>query len=391
MKSWLISPRDPLIFRNGKPFTAAPGSRSETLPMPFPSTLAGAIRTMAGSDPATGRFKTDLIPELLEKKIRGPILVELDEKEQVIDHLLPAPADALLFKTKTSGQAHRYVLRPLEAQDALFNHPELKICGPSEIVKEKPDKKAPNFWRWAHYLAWLINPEDDKVEKSVFGIENLLEDSRTHVGIASDTQVALEGALFQTTGLAFDLIPRKDSDSYKLSKTMRFGLRVLTDADITEGVNHLGGERRITHWIDLNGTELPFRDCPKDIRDKILKEGYCRLILITPAYFKEGFLPTWLTENFNVTVEAVINERYGGVSGWDYHLRQPKPTKRLVPAGSVYFLKLPEHKNEREAFISGTWMNPVSDDEQMRRDGFGIALVGTWDGQTIKMKMEVKS
>ena len=51
MSLWLIVPRDPLIFRDGKPFTATPGERSNSLGFPFPSTLAGAVRTLVGADP----------------------------------------------------------------------------------------------------------------------------------------------------------------------------------------------------------------------------------------------------------------------------------------------------------------------------------------------------
>ncbi|MFZ2521089.1 MAG: type III-B CRISPR module-associated Cmr3 family protein, partial [Anaerolineae bacterium] len=31
MKTWLIEPRDPLIFRDGRPFSASPGARAKTL------------------------------------------------------------------------------------------------------------------------------------------------------------------------------------------------------------------------------------------------------------------------------------------------------------------------------------------------------------------------
>ncbi len=85
--------------------------------------------------------------------------------------------------------------------------------------------------------------------------------------------------------------------------------------------------------------------------------------------------------------------RYQTISGWDYAAVNadgkrgaPKPTRRLVPAGSVYFLNL-ENANV-EKFIEEVWLKAVSDDEQSRKDGFGIALLGAWDG-TVK-EMEVK-
>ena len=79
---WLISPRDPLIFRNGKPFTAAPGSRAETLPLPYPGTVSGATRTLAVTDRITDIFDKSLVNE--KYRVYAPFLVELDGVDNVI-------------------------------------------------------------------------------------------------------------------------------------------------------------------------------------------------------------------------------------------------------------------------------------------------------------------
>lgn len=96
MSMWTIIPRDPLIFRDGKPFKADAGARAKSLPFPFPSTLVGAARTLAGRDAATGIFDKSLISELLGKQLRGPLLVEFDKEKT--NFLFPAPADALLLQ-----------------------------------------------------------------------------------------------------------------------------------------------------------------------------------------------------------------------------------------------------------------------------------------------------
>jgi len=43
----LIEPRDPLIVRDGRPFTNSPGARAKSLPFPLPQTLAGATAPAA--------------------------------------------------------------------------------------------------------------------------------------------------------------------------------------------------------------------------------------------------------------------------------------------------------------------------------------------------------
>ena len=44
MTLWIIEPRDPLIFGDGKPFSAIPGARAKSLLFPHPPTLAGSMR-----------------------------------------------------------------------------------------------------------------------------------------------------------------------------------------------------------------------------------------------------------------------------------------------------------------------------------------------------------
>jgi len=388
---WLISPRDPLIFRDGKPFTATPGSRSETLPIPFPSTLAGAVRTMAGRDPNTGQFQKSKITSLLKEPVHGPLLVELGDDNQVLDYLLPAPADAIMFRKKDKlEKAEICDLKPLDLNDIETDLADYNICGPAISKEEKPFPKPPTFWFQEKYMDWLKKTKEEEILVSEWGIQGLIKESRSHVSIDADTQIAEEGALFQTSGLEFNHLTRKKHENYQLSKVKRFGLLVSTEAEIMGGMDHLGGERRITHWQKL-GSPLPFQNCPDDIKKSILEDGYCRLILITPAYFKKGNLPTWLAEQFDVTIEAVINKRYQGVSGWDYENNQPKPTSRLTPAGSVYFLKLPKEKEKKESFIKGVWLKTISDNDQKRLDGFGLAMLGVWDGKPRVMKMEKKN
>jgi len=66
------------------------------------------------------------------------------------------------------------------------------------------------------------------------------------------------------------------------------------------------------------------------------------------------------------------------LSGWDLKERAPKPTRRLAPEGSVYHLSLGGTPEERRAWVQRTWWSAVSDNEQDRLDGLGLAVVGAW-------------
>lgn len=384
MSLWLLVPRDPLIFRDGKPFTAVPGERAKSLRYPFPSTVAGAVRTLAGTDPATGEFDSARIQELLRFSIRGPLLVELNEDGKINDWLFPAPADALLLKGNSDEQAVRYWLTPVEMPDGCeANLDGLTLVGPAKVEKEKPYPNPPSYWHQEQYLHWLETPQDGPVALAELGIRGPQHENRTHVSIAPETRSAIPGALFQTSGLEFTQLEWEADETPDLHQARTLALYVETDASLQEGIGALGGERRIVRWQSSQET-LPA--CPDRLKEKIIAQKYCRLVLMTPAKFADGFLPDWFSKEYDVSVQAVALPRYQTVSGWDYDKNKPKPTSRLVPAGSVYYLKFGE-KTQADAFVDSVWMQTISDDEQDRLDGFGMALLGTWDGRLRKMEV----
>jgi CRISPR-associated protein Cmr3 len=387
MTYWLILPRDPLIFRDGRPFTAIPGSRATTLAFPFPSTLAGATRTMAGTDASNGDFDKSRIAELMEKKIRGPVLVRLNERGEFASWLFPAPADSVLFKTKDDLVNRRHSLSPIsDLSKAKTDLQNLKILGFSSVVKDKPNPKPPRFWYWEKYQDWLESPMDGELSLKDLGISGPKKESRAHVSIAPETQTGLPGALFQTSGLEFAHHLLEDGEIINLSQLQTLGMVVDTDNDLRNELGFLGGERRIVQW-EHTGSQFP--SCPDVIKQHILGQKRCRLILLTPAYFEYGYQPNWLLSlgGAQASIQAVAIPRYQTVSGWDYQLMKPKPTRRLAPAGSVYFLEFKGEKVQIQDFIDSVWMQNVSDEEQDRRDGFGLAVLGTWNTESRKMEM----
>ena len=382
----LAIPRDPLIFRDGKPFTAVPGERSKSMPFPFPATLAGAVRTRKGTN-ASGTFDKTQIESLLNISVRGPFLVELDEDQRITKWFFPAPADALLVNE--NGVTKRYSLTPLEVSKDICSNVDanLKLIGAKQNIKAKPISNPPLYWTWGLLQEWLLSPPDEDEPKSFDAIHGPTRETRTHVSIDPKTQTAVTGALFQTSGM--DFIQLKQGDP--LSKSRQLALAIETTADFANGMGFLGGERRVIHWENTQGEKAKLPECPQKVMDQIKRDGQCRLMLATPAYFKEGYLSTEFETKHQIKIQAVALPRYQTISGWDYAANDgrgaPKPTRRLVPAGSVYFIKF-EDKNLIENFINEVWLHSISDDEQSQRDGFGLALLGTWNGAL--REMEVK-
>ncbi len=392
MPTWIIEPRDPLIVRDGRPFGPDPGARARSLNFPFPSTTTGGLRKLAGLT-ADGTFDRRLAEpnhpdSVLKIGVRGPLLAMLNDDGAFHEWLLPAPADALLLRGaegKADQPVRRVQLLPLRATDRGVYAPprggEPYLVGPRKAVSEKPFGAPPRFWFWSAFSAWLAAPGDGSCDVTTLGIGGPIAESRTHVRINPTTQTAEEGFLFQTSGLEFTGPERR-----------RLALVVESDRTLAHwnsGITSLGGERRLVAWRPGDRT-LPA--CPDAVRRRIVAERACRVVLLTPAHFTAGYRPSWLLEarcGVQPALQAAAVPRPQVVSGWDLRANRPKPTRRLAPAGSVYFLSLAApDDNAVQQWIDAIWMQNISDAPQDRLDGFGLAALGAWDGKPVTMEVQ---
>jgi CRISPR-associated protein Cmr3 len=395
MSVWTIEPRDPLIFRDGKPFNPTPGARAKSLPFPNPSTLAGAVRTRAGQE-ENGIFDQSQIANLLKKQICGPVLIRLNTDGSIAEYLFPAPADCVVLQPEGLKSdekdkiGQRFWARPVKIGEigTCILPNDLQPISLTPVHKEKPHGKTPRFWMWSELQKWLTAPANDPapIELATLGIAGLTNESRLHVKIEPGAQTAAEGMLFQTSGLEFARL-----EDYKdLHAAQEFALMVETDAKLKPGVDFLGGERRMVNWKEAGS--LP--PCPVAIKNHICHDKSCRLLLATPALFEQGYLPDWVktcTPGVTVQVVAAAVPRGTAVSGWDYTVKGKngqKASRRLAPAGSVYFVKLDGTEEAIGKFVEAVWLHNISDDEQDRRDGFGLALLGVWDGKRVDLEVK---
>lgn len=399
MKTWIIEPRDPLIVRDGRPFGAdIAEARARSLDFPFPSTTTGGVRTRYGLAKG-GNFDDALIAEVKGISVRGPLLVELDAEGKIAQWMFAAPADALWFehdaKDDKKDDEHAILKRlvPLQLREDEKTNlaDDLNSVGLTKPDPKKPFGYAPRYWRWDKFSQWLQDPsvltKEDKLAVAGFGHNGPQAEERTHVSIAPDTQTAADGALYQTRGLEFTRTIN--------GERRRLAVAVTTDADLPDAsLSPLGGERRLVTWRDSTEA-LPA--CPDDLRSAIQNQSVpaCRVVLLTPAHFNAGYRPDWLLQpRYGVTPElkAAAVHRAQVVSGWDFDRTkskngQPKPTRRLAPAGSVYFLKLTGTPEAIGDWMNEMWMNCISDEQQDRKDGFGLIALGAWSGQCEEMEV----
>ena len=407
MTLWIIEPLDPLIVRDGRPFNATPGARARSLPFPFPSTTTGGVRTRAGQD-GNGAFNKANIEAVKQVTVRGPLLAEMEANGE-IRFLVPAPADALVFDDEQkTGRLERKWLRPLTLPDGAdhdkpANFPPY-FAGLPHHNNRKPAQRAPNFWYWERLEDWLFNPEGETalLNPADLGHDGPQPDRRIHVKIDPTNFTGEDSMLFATSGLTFWRQDKNSDDQSppELSKTKKLLLAVAVDElnalSIGEGLAPLGGERRLMRWHEIKSIKGEDLLKPKKgldhLADRITQNGgHCRLVLLTPAYFKDGWLPGDFGEKAGttVTLEAAAVPKPIVVSGWDFASKPPgpKPTRRLAPAGSVYFVKV---EGDIEQWINDRWLHPLSDDEELAMAGFGLTAVGLWNGKkpTIQLKEE---
>jgi len=386
-----LTPHDPVIARDSRPFVF--GTRMKSLDWPYPSVMAGSLRTLLGKkkDPD---FKTEgMITELRNISVAGPFPLHNNEL------LFPAPRDLLVQKRGNYYEV--YPIRPSKMQNGEGCDLPDKSLVPSQIPASVDDEfkadKTPPLWPGWKMVAWLLCPDGD--EYSLFlpatnsGVFDLPEkDTRIHVSIDSISGTSQDGMLFQTTGL--DLSLPNNQAGLQIAARVRNGEDYQGSIANLDECHPFGGERRLSHWKAVSGQAGWV--CPDAVESAVSCSRNIRMVLASPGIFSGGWIPGWLTKQDSGSIEgtppgapegvklrliSACIDRWRPISGWDLEARSPKKIRRVVAAGSVYFFTVCEGSSA-SALASSCWLESVCDDEQDRRDGFGLALWGVWNEQS---------
>ncbi len=398
-----LTAHDPIIARDGRPFGAGQGNRMRSLDWPLPSVVAGSFRTALVKAHPDLDFGADMPQGLQAIEVAGVFPTE----ERVL--YLPAPQDCVW--DKETGRVFRVQPIPLGEGEGV----DVPVDGLDPVMltqEQAPDnfkpKTVPAWWPIAKYAEWLTGTQTALAAEwfNASFCRSAQVEIRDHVSLDAETGAAAAGHLFSTAGLNVMHLPRyrADDESAQVPFSERFARVVLsaraTLADARWGHlealswHPLGGERRLVHWQSSDAASL--WACPDAVTPVLQTAARIRMVLATPAVFAGGWKPGWLTEglegtlpgtNVKLRLVGACNGRWKAVSGWslarindkgqlDPNGRPgPKAIRRMVPAGSVYFFQKVEGDPVQ---LADRWLQPVSDDEQERRDGFGLAIWGTW-------------
>ena len=404
-----LTARDPIIARDGRPFGAGQGNRMRGLSWPLPSVIAGSFRTALVKANPSLDFTKNTPVELLRVEVAGVFPTVVQEL------YLPAPNDCLW--DEETEKIHRVQPIALAHGDgADFSTEGLRPVRltKAQAAEDFKGKSAPAWWPRSAIETWLTD-QRIKFDSGWFTKDFLkaaLQESRDHVCLDPDSGAAAEGQIFATAGLKVAHLPRHGikSDDKTLPLGDRFA-EITLSARVTiaeKAFEHieklatwhpLGGERRLVHWQRTDAVDL--WKCPGTVKSAVESATRIRMVLATPAIFEHGWRPNWLDANTltgkpfgdgpTLKLVGVCISRWRAVSGWAYaphaedngHRRVvphdrpgPKAIRRMVPAGGVYFFE--KVNGDAGILASNGWLKPVSDAPHDCRDGFGLAVWGTW-------------
>lgn len=388
-----LTPQDSLVARDSRPFGAGQGHRMRSLPWLLPSVVAGSLRTALAK--AAGVDFSDTIPERLRQiAVAGVFPVHRGEL------YLPEPKDAVA-EPDDRGNAIK-VLHRVQPQP-LLGGCDLPAAGLQPVMLSEAQAAqdfkpgdVPAWWPFGKYTDWLL-AQDVALDTSL--LNGPRQEIRDHVCLDPQRGAASEGLIFTSAELIVAHLPRFGvrCNDRTLAFEDRFAQVTLTarvdvppsetQLQVTDQFqlwHPLGGERRMVHWQRSQATVAGWQ-CPLKVRQALESATKVRMVLATPAIFRWGWKPGWLDDQLEgappgssaqLQLVGVCNHRWKAVSGWSLAPpRGPKPTRRMVPAGSVYFFTC---QAGAARSLADRWLQPVSDDEQEQRDGFGLAVWGIW-------------
>jgi len=353
-----IKPLDTLFFRDGKPFTMGEEAWANSVFPPYPAAIYGALRSAYFAEHIDELEKANESNDPTKNlKIKGIFLKISDEI------YFPIPMDCV--KRKDDKDDEGFVLLPLPAGKFISNYPKLeKILIRSDSDNDKVENIQNSALSKSSFREYL----DGETNNILYlKIDNYLI-SEPKIGIArsSKTHSSKEGMLYRV-----DMKRLENKKGEKMTIVVDFkGLDDLSE----KGLMKLGGEGKALSYNKYKGDiNIDFPKFKEDAKQ-------FKIVLTTPAIFKNGWIPKWIDEKtligeykeFKLKLLTASIGKPIHIGGFDIKARKPKPMYKAVPAGSVYYFEVIEG-NLQKAFEI---FNQKAISDVYPDQGFGIAYVG---------------
>lgn len=372
-----LEPLDVTLFRDGRAYNAGEDHAAASIFPPPPSVIQGVLRTSylvqngvgladyAGgnneANQAIGRPGDESVPFT----VKGPFMAR--QNGGGCELLFPWPADLIV----TRGDEPACV--PASPTKRFGDTPKcslpeglLPVACPDDL--EGDTRFALSCSGLADYLLRGALGAQHTIQKNAF----LKADTRVGLGLRPGVKTAEEGLLYSVSfnslcsgcGLAIEIE------------------RLQLDA---AGMVKIGGEGRAAVYTTADWAS-PVE--PTGIRDHIRDTGRFSLYLATPTLFetRDSGVWSWKTDDWTAAglpasarLKGFACAGYSDYGGWDLVSRWPRPMKRCVNAGSVYFFDCESGISDQQvkSLFDQRWFQAMPG--RYKNVGVGITLIGEWD------------
>jgi len=342
-----INAFDTLFFRDGKPFTMGDDVWASGIFPPAPTVFYGMLQSACASE-------NGITPKAIAEATNSLNIqsVYLKSDDQL---LFPFPADLIVtIKDRKKISFLKMKENNLVSSLSAKQSPMLLYTDASGKVKDYNGKAFLDTINFEDYLQG--RKEISLIEET----ELITVEPKVGIGKSLATNQTDEGKLYRVGMIR----PEVNNADKKLSFVIEFtGIELKNKS----GFLKLGAENKAACYQSVVMDEIE----PPEINNNLLK-----IYLATPAIFKSGALPDFIIKKEYKGIKLELLTYAMGkpiyVGGFDMANRKPKPMKRAVAAGSVYYLRS-DNANELAKKLHG---KSISDFDTTRL-GFGKALIGT--------------
>ncbi len=350
-----INPLDTLFFRDSRPFSKGVDSWANGIFPPAPSVFYGALRSAYFSHHIDELYKANEDGDPTKSlKIKG-IYFRVGESDY-----LPLPYD--LVKKKKSGEKEVFPLIHKDISNYSHSGKTTDILTTGEDVTEAVGTVKNSLIENGNFNSYLNNENNKYTYYD--SAENTIKEPKIGIARNNYSHSTEEGMLYRVG----------------MNRLVNFSF-VIDFNGLTlpqKGFMKIGGEGKATSYElidDLMEIQKP------DFADT---DEFLKLYVSTPAIFNNGWVPGWINPdrlegivpntNCKVKLLTAALSKPLHIGGFDIKKRQPKPMKKAVGDGSVYYFEVIEGNIKK--IVDEIHGKSISDEEMDKKQGFGISFIG---------------
>ncbi|MCS6800317.1 MAG: type III-B CRISPR module-associated Cmr3 family protein [Chloroflexota bacterium] len=372
-----LIPRDGLFCKDGRGWFTSASNRGHALDWPWPQTILGALRTAWGrtEEARRGRaFRPDEWADQTAAIALGPTFPLRRPHGAAWEpgqRMWPAPADARWLKDEKEVARLDPVPSDVPTLGRDDDDAREALWRPQLDDRQKPEPP-PAWLPDADFIAWLAG-RPVPVRRERFRLAKRVQ---IHVTVDPSTLTAKEGLLY-----SHDVVETVERDAeWAIGAEVTLpsaGLRWAT----------IGADARLAA-VEPLPAEL-FAPPPALLEAFRAGSRGLRLVVVTPAWFRRGWLPNGLQRDdetktyrgrlrgleVDLVLRAAFVPRPIEVSGWAVREGVAKRSDRLVPPGAVYFFERADGGVFTDAEARALWLAQLG---SRPSGGYGRVVPGVW-------------